>query len=47
MINDTKEYMSSHLSILFLEINKNKHQYKEVLKLFSLNNIFIKCRENI
>lgn len=41
MIKEKKEFMISHISILFLSIYKNKNQYKEIKKLFEYENIFL------
>lgn len=41
MIKETKEFMVSHISILFLAFYKSKKQYKELVKLIDNKNIFI------
>lgn len=41
MIRETKEFMVSHISILFLALYKSKKQYKELIKLIENKNIFV------
>lgn len=41
MTKDTKEFMSAHISILFLALYENKNPYKKIQKLFEKENIFL------